>query len=303
VEDYANPVVPIANLTGNGAAIEDAIGETTPEGLTPTAPALEGALQYASDWAESHPDRQVIVVMATDGLPTACGSTDDDAVRVADTVAVAEAGLAASPSIPTYVIGVVGREDEESVTNLNQFARAGGTGSAFIVDPQGDTQVAFLNAMNAIREANEVGCDFEIPSPPAGMAVDYTQVTVSYTPGSGSAQDLAWVSSDADCDAQSGGWYYDRNAAPTRMLLCEATCTAVQADEQAQIDIQFGCVTPVTPGSGGAGGEGGAGTGAGGTPDGGGGPACLLDGQSCQTDADCCSGVCTNGLCGPEQPA
>ena len=304
--DYARPVVPIANLNGNGPAIVDSIRAKTPEGYTPSAPALQGALQYAADWAVAHPDHRVIVVMATDGLPTACGSSTDSG-RVEDTIAVAEAGLDGTPSIPTYVIGVVGRDDSESVTNLNSFARAGGTGSAFIVDPQGDTQTAFLSAMNAIRAANRVGCDFAIPAPSAGLAVDYTQVTVSYASGSADPDPIAWVASDADCDAQSGGWYYDRNSTPTRMLLCDATCTVVQADPEAQLDIAFACVTPTTPGSGGAAGGGGT-SGSGGTSSGGGtsgsggGPACLLPGQSCQTDAECCSGTCNAGLCGDLLP-
>jgi uncharacterized membrane protein YgcG len=299
--DYAKPAVPIAALNGNAAKISAAIAAVTSRGGgTPTTPALTGAIDYAASWATAHPTRKTIVLFATDGLPNGCNSTVDSAA------AAAKAGLTGKPAIQTYVIGVFGASDKASIPNLNSFAKAGGTGSAFIVDTTGDAEKQFLDAMNAIREANRVGCEFAIPAPKAGEAIDYGRVAVDYTPGGGKLQSLAWVSAAKACSTK-GGWYYDDNAAPTKISLCADTCSAVQADTQAKLDIYLACSDepPGGSGSGGSGsGSGGSSSGSGGASSGGTGsgsggsssPACLLSGQSCEANGDCCSGECS-GVC------
>ena len=115
-----------------------AIDSVSPGSNTPTEPALEGAIDYASAWAKAHPTHKVIVVFATDGLPMGCDSTVGGAAKIA------AAGLAGAQSIATYVIGVFGDQDCpggvtqgqacDVVTNTNQIAKGGGTGSAFIVN-------------------------------------------------------------------------------------------------------------------------------------------------------------------------
>jgi len=40
--------------------------------MTPTVPALQGAINYAKAYAPQHLDRKTIVVFATDGMPTEC---------------------------------------------------------------------------------------------------------------------------------------------------------------------------------------------------------------------------------------
>jgi hypothetical protein len=50
------------------------------------------------------------------------------------------------------------------------------------------------------------------------------------------------VPTSADC-TNAGGWYYDNPAAPTKVILCPATCMTVQADSNAKVDVQFGCDT------------------------------------------------------------
>jgi hypothetical protein len=116
--------------------------------------------------------------------------------------------------------------------------------------------------------------------------VNFSQATVSYTPGNGGvAVSLAWVSGASACDPSSGGWYYDDVTAPTLVRLCDASCTQVTGDPNARIDVRLSCSAPGTPGAGGATGAGGSYT-------------CLLDGQSCTSNSDCCSGVCAGGICG-----
>ncbi len=302
--DYAKPVVPIAALPSNAQPIANAIAQQSPSGSTPTEPALQGAINYASQWSQQNPAHKVIVVFATDGLPNGCNSS------VSGAAAIAAAGVKGSPSIPTYVIGVFGDQDCpggvsqgqqcDVINNTNQIANGGGTQSAFIVNASGDTGAQFLQALDSIRTANAVGCDFAVPAPSAGNSVDFSSASVQYTPGGGNPSSLSWVMSAAACDPTSGGWYYDSATAPNHMLLCDATCSTVTADPNAKVDVMLGCLPPGTHGTGGAPGAGGTSgtggtTGASGT--GGGTHSCLLDGQSCTDSGACCNGLCGGGIC------
>jgi len=327
--DYAAPVVPIAVLgapTGNAAKITAAIQAESPATNTPTEPALQGAIDYASAWAKQHPTHKVIVVFATDGLPNGCNST------VAGAAKIAAAGVAANPSTPTYVIGVFGDQDCPGgvaqgqacpvVSNTNQIAKGGGTGSAFIVNATAGTGAQFLSALNAIRSANQVGCSFKVPAPAKGKVIDFSRATVSYTSGKGTTAAVTWRTGAAQCGT-AGGWYYNSDAAPNQVLLCDASCKTVMADPGAKISVTLACEPPATTGAGGAGngvgggassgsggassGAGGAGSGKGGAGSGGtssgtggtgaGGKSCLLVGQSCAAAADCCGGMCVDGVC------
>jgi hypothetical protein len=298
--DYANPAVPIAALPKNSMPIATAISMEAPSTNTPTEPALHGAINYAAQWAQQNPTHKVIVVFATDGLPNGCNST------VAGAAAIAAAGVKGPPPIYTYVIGVFGDKDCpggvtqgqtcDVISNTNKIANGGGTQAAFIINASGDAGAEFLQALNAIRTANSVGCDFAVPAPSGGRVIDFSSATVEVTPGGGKATSLTWAASATACDPKAGGWYYDSASAPNHMLLCDASCKAVQADPAAKVDVMLGCLPPGTNGGGGAPGSGGMGsggmTGTGGTPN-----MCLLSGQSCMTDGDCCSGRCTGGVC------
>lgn len=90
-----------------------------------------------------------------------------------------------------------------------------------------------------------IDCEWEIPPPPAGEIFDREKVNVQYTPGSGgAAQNLYRVSDRSACDpAKGGGWYYDDNDSPTRVLVCPGNCDTIQSDLSARIDVLFGCDT------------------------------------------------------------
>ncbi|HEX2671598.1 MAG TPA: VWA domain-containing protein, partial [Polyangiaceae bacterium] len=84
---YATPAAEIATLPAGRAELIATLAKTMPDenGLTPTGPALEGAIQQAKAWATAHPDHQVVAVLATDGEPTLqtngnrCGPVEDQA--------------------------------------------------------------------------------------------------------------------------------------------------------------------------------------------------------------------------------
>ncbi|HVU02807.1 MAG TPA: vWA domain-containing protein [Polyangiaceae bacterium] len=246
--DYAVPDVGIAPLPGVAPAIVTSVGNHGPGGGTPTAPALQGALQYAEPWAAAHPDKKTIVVLATDGDPTGCSGN-----AVQDVANIAATGLSATPPVQTFVIGV-----GSSLTSLNQIAQYGGTGQAFIVDATtGDPAQQFLDAMNKIRESSTttethtethtetqstpVPCEWTIPaSPPNGGTFDKGKVNVTYAVGGGTPTSIGYVDSESACANVDQGWHYDSADAPTKVQVCSQTCTAIQ---DSTVSLAFGCET------------------------------------------------------------
>lgn len=232
VADYETPAVPLAVPARRSAVVADLASHEV-VGSTPTRPALEGALNYVRSWATQHPDRKPIVVLATDGEPTECDeNTPDD---VAD---VAARALAGSPSIQTFVIGV-----GDSLESLNGVARAGGTGRAYLVDPNANLSSAFARTLDNIR-GTAASCDFAIPTQgSSGEKINPSKVNVSLTVNGVPTRISQTFGNDAaNCDA--GGWYFDNPAAPTRIRLCESTCQALSGGS---IQVEFGCDTVVQP--------------------------------------------------------
>jgi hypothetical protein len=235
---YATPATPIAELPGAQAALVAAIEAAGPEdgGLTPSGPALQGAIDQASSWAQAHPERQVVAVLATDGLPTLC-----EPVEITAVAKLAEEGRLLTPAISTFVIGVFGPADADAPANLNSIAESGGTGKAFLVDTAGDVQKQFRDALNKIR-ATGLSCELAVPTAMDGKAVDYNQVNVTFDSGSGPAN-LLGVANLAGCGAD-GGWYYDvdpEKETPKRIVACPSTCTKFQQTDMGSVQIRLGC--------------------------------------------------------------
>jgi len=247
-EDYATPEVPIAPLPGNEAALVDALMSTNPIGLTPTPAALDGAIARATAQAVANPTRRSIVVLATDGLPTEClplnVMSDMQAVQAAADIAAA--GLASTPSIRTYVIGVFGPDDVSAQENLDVMAQGGGTDRAFIVDSSGDVAMQFVSALNEIR-AGTLQCELQIPEAPAGQTLNYDRVNIELTSGA-DKDTLLYVENEAGCASAELGWFYDvdpaSGAAPMTIRICPKSCDQLQAlGGEATLDVRLGCAT------------------------------------------------------------
>jgi hypothetical protein len=231
--DYATAEVEIAPLPGVAGDIVASMNNHSPSTGTPTSAALAGAVQHARDWQTGHPGHVAVAVFATDGEPSGC---DEDLNHIN---AIAAAGANANPPVLTFVIGV-----GQSLSALNGIAAAGGTGQAFLVDANQDAGQQFLDAMNAIRGA-ALACSYQIPVPMSGTP-DYNTVNVQYTPGGGGAPVvIPKVESKAACPASGLAWYYDNNASPTQIILCDAACGQISADTTGEIDILLGCETVV----------------------------------------------------------
>lgn len=243
-DDYATPAVPVGVLGDAAPALIASMNMTTPEGATPTGPALQGAIDYARDWATANPTHKVVALLATDGLPTECAPLDNGGLAQ-----IAAAGLAGDPSIPTFVIGVFAGNDMAAKATIDAIAAAGGTDQGFYIDANQNVDQAFLDALNAIRGA-KLACEYQIPPPPMGESLDFDKVNVLYKPeGQNQSEPIFYVGSADNCDPVTGGWYYDvdpmMGGTPTKIIVCPETCAAFGLG--GQVDIQLGCET-VIPG-------------------------------------------------------
>jgi hypothetical protein len=234
VARYSTPLVPMTALPSK--VFVAAIAATEPDGDTPTQPALQGALEYATQQAKANPGSKAAVVLVTDGEPhDNCGST------VATVVAQAQSY---APNVPTYVIGV-----GKQLTRLDMIAEAGATSQAYLVATtknEAGTSAAqaesdFESALDVIRSSQAI-CDLPIPAPPAGESLDFMKVNVVYN-DNGQSQTLPYV---PDCAGDSGtaqGWRYDDPQSPKTIVLCPGTCGPVQATATGQLSVELGCAT------------------------------------------------------------
>jgi hypothetical protein len=92
----------------------------------------------------------------------------------------------------------------------------------------------------------KLGCEFAMPKSKDGSATDPKNVVVMYTPGKGGpAQPLTQVTDASKCGTVANAWFYDDNAAPTKIVFCPSTCTAAGADEGGKLEIAVGCAAPI----------------------------------------------------------
>jgi hypothetical protein len=242
---YQNPRVGIADLPAAAPRLRGALDQVQPDGNTPVVPAVRGALAHMRAHQSAHPERRAALVLATDGLPEGCDTRPQSVAQVTEALAGARQ---ATPSLPTYVIGVFAPDMlATSQPALAEMATAGGTGAPFILDPNQNLAARFLQALNQIRGA-ALACEFQIPRPASG-AQDYGKVNVRFTRAPGAPpEDLVYVTSPDRCDPARGGWYYDVPPAlgtPTRIIVCDSTCRRFQAEAMGQVEIRIGCTTRI----------------------------------------------------------
>jgi hypothetical protein len=213
------------------------------QGLTPTAPALSGAVDHAREWAIGHPDQAVVTVLATDGLPTECIPPEDGPLSAIQDVAnIASAAQVGENPIRTFVIGVFQPGDGVSINNLNTIAAAGGTNEAVFIDTSGDVDAQFLEALRGVQNST-LACEFQVPQSEASL--DYLAVNLQFDNGVERRQ-LGFVRNADACAANPGSWHYDIDPAqgkPTAIQVCPDVCDEFGATTQGSISLQLGCAT------------------------------------------------------------
>jgi hypothetical protein len=100
----------------------------------------------------------------------------------------------------------------------------------------------FDSVATAIDRSSRVDCAIPIPAPPEGVFFDPTRINV-FVSEDGVSSGVGRVAAPDACDATRGGWHYDDEGAPTRVVLCPASCERVQpsAGVTRSVDVQFGC--------------------------------------------------------------
>jgi hypothetical protein len=109
----------------------------------------------------------------------------------------------------------------------------------------GGSLTGFDSIFNSIAEGvvqgSKVECDFPIPAAPAGETLDRGTVETIYAPGGGGAlESFRSVATAGACAMLDDRFYFDGD----NIVLCPSTCTRVQADPAADIQIRFGCTLP-----------------------------------------------------------
>ncbi len=262
-------------------------------GNTPTAGAL-GAVRTqnrASDAADPlDAQRAKAVVLVTDGDPNSCGGQSGS---------ITEAQNLANAGVPVYVVGFSFGGFEG---NLNAIAQAGGTDAPGGNNFYTANDTAALTAALADIAAQAIACSYTLnPAPPDPNKL--------------------WVELSGAVLPRAN---YSYDPATTTLTLDQATCDMLRMIDPmgmgAPLKIIFGCATDCVPATeicdyldndcDGEIDEGCEGC----SPevcDGidndcddvvdEGCPDCVLDGQSCEADGDCCFGNCRDdlGVCGP----
>ena len=105
-----------------------------------------------------------------------------------------------------------------------------------------DYKAVFQNIAKGV--SGLLGCQFNMPVS-NGNPIDPTKVLVYFTPGSGPSVNFTQVTDPSKCAQFPDGWYFDNNAAPTKILLCAGACATVGSDASGKVDILVGCATQI----------------------------------------------------------
>jgi hypothetical protein len=231
---YRAQALPIRDVQQMASGAMARLEASPPQGQTPTGPALTAALDLAKAYALAHPERSVVVLLATDGLPTTCAPTDTRALAL-----LAKSALEGPAHVRTLV--VTSRSlDGANLSSFETIARAGGTGRALVIDPHANFAGQLTSALTKAA-AREVACDLAIPEPPVGAHLDYDAVNVVLDSNERRTT-LPRIADAASCTA-AGGWYYDidpAEGAPLRLNICKTSCERAD-DTVTRLRVELGC--------------------------------------------------------------
>ena len=94
--------------------------------------------------------------------------------------------------------------------------------------------------------AKPLECEYTIPKPPGAQMFDKERVNFDLT-SNGTKENIGWVNDAGACHPELGGWYYDNNDAPTRILTCPKSCEKIKATTNGGVSVAFGCARRPIP--------------------------------------------------------
>jgi hypothetical protein len=179
--------------------------------------------------------------------------TDDNADREPnETAAAFEASVAALPG------GLFAQWSFSGIYCFSECpdsAEIGQTYADLVMRRQGvagdlclqDFKPVFDRLAEAVVEGSGLDCEWPIPDAPAGQTFDRQRVNVRYTAAGGAPTALPQFPSESVCGSGEG-WFYDDASAPTRILACPQSCAGLQSQQDASVEVLFGCETILAPG-------------------------------------------------------
>jgi len=186
--------------------IQSQVTSVSPGNNTPTAAAINASAAYLKTVADGN---SKAILLATDGDPNCAGGSANTSDLVGTVAAIA---AAKSAGFPLYVVGI-----GPSVSNLDTFAQAGGTGNYY---PATSTQ-DLTNALKAITTAVAT-CSFTLAMAPP----DASNVAVYC--------DKSLVPKDA-----GDGWSFGAN--DQTIVFAGSSCAAIASGVASNVQALFVC--------------------------------------------------------------
>ncbi|MEM9860399.1 MAG: hypothetical protein AAF938_02185 [Myxococcota bacterium] len=213
-------------------AIQRILAQRETRGGTPTLGVLRGTLDSIEG---TPPPGRAIVLLATDGFPSAC--TGGDEIAALETAAAE--GLEAGVS--TYLVGVFSPEEQALAEEaLSRVAIAGGTDEAIVLTEDTDVATRLTEVLREVREEAQE-CTYSIPQ--NGGLPDPRDVEVRLLDADGARLDLPRLPDRASCAIADEGYFIggDENARPTTVELCGRACGRVEVEDLG-VEIEADCL-------------------------------------------------------------
>ncbi len=248
-------LVPVEPGTRAAGEIGYQLDATSPGGGTPTAAALDAALQYFTTGDGAALEGEKYVLLATDGGPNCndklackpdtcttnldgqcpegnCCQDPDQRIECLDDLSVLdELGKLKDASIPTFVVGLPGTQQYASY--LDQFAAADGlpsdNGDAhYYAVSESDGVTGLIDVFESITTELVRSCDVALGAAPANPGLVNVAIDCTVVP-----QD----------SADGSGWDFDATPNPTAVVLRGPVCDELQANGAKRVDVLYGCPT------------------------------------------------------------
>lgn len=250
---YSKPAVAMGRLPANASAIVNGIPNSPSGTSTPIEGALRGVTQYCKTFQAANPSERCVAVLVTDGVPELDGCEHDS-----DKLAAIAADAWTKFQVRTFAVGLQGAD----FALLDKIAQAGGAADCDTASARFSCDVSagasmLQAALTKIRDTvttttshteyqtttqtRPLECEWLMPTPSAGATVDTDRVNVTLGGGSGAALGLGRVPGAGNCSAAA--WYFDVPSAPTRIIACPQTCTAIKTAGYTDVNILLGCQT------------------------------------------------------------
>jgi hypothetical protein len=120
------------------------------------------------------------------------------------------------------------------------YSLADATGGQKISICTSDWSMVFAPLQKAVIESAPLPCEYEIPAPPAGSALDPNRVNIEVVTPSAQPRTLPRALDKAACGSEIA-WYYDDPKTPARINMCPSACDAISGGGSVQ--IKLGCET------------------------------------------------------------